>query len=92
MLSVICCYDIADDSRRARVSDLLQAHGPRVQYSVFEIRVPSRAQLESLLRQLAGLADPIEDQIRLYLLGARPASPRIIGARTLEEWRDFIIV
>jgi CRISPR-associated protein Cas2 len=92
MLSAICCYDIADDGRRARVSELLQAHGPRVQFSVFEIRVPSRAQLDTLITQLTALADPLDDQIRLYLLGARPASPRIVGARTLEEWRDFILV
>lgn len=35
----VACYDIASDSRRARVADLLKSYGRRVQFSVFEIDV-----------------------------------------------------
>lgn len=92
MLSLVCCYDIADDSRRMRVSEILEALGPRVQFSVFEAQIANRKTLDRLLAELRAVADPVEDQIRIYLLGSRPASPRIIGSRTIEEWRDYWIV
>lgn len=92
MLGVVVCYDIADDARRSDVSRILEELGPRVQYSVFECRVPHRQALDALLRSLSAVVDPIEDQIRVYVLGQRPQCPRIVGARVIEEWRDFWIV
>lgn len=34
-LTVIACYDITDDDRRAKVAARLQRWGDRIQYSVF---------------------------------------------------------
>ncbi|WP_223124830.1 CRISPR-associated endonuclease Cas2 [Streptomyces sp. TRM68367] len=36
-------YDIPDDDRRSDISDLLAAHGARVQYSVFEVSSTDRS-------------------------------------------------
>lgn len=91
-LTLLVCYDIADDGRRDDVSSLLTALGPRVQQSVFECSVTDRAALRTLLGQLASLVDPHQDQVRVYNLGSRPASPTLVGTRTLEEWRDFWII
>ena len=38
-LTVIAAYDISDDGRRSRVAALLQAHGDRIQKSVFLLDV-----------------------------------------------------
>ena len=37
----IVCYDIADDKRRQRVAQILDAYGDRIQESVFELPVAS---------------------------------------------------
>ncbi len=36
MTRFVVCYDIADDKRRQRVSQILDAYGDRIQGSVFE--------------------------------------------------------
>ena len=36
MLFYVVVYDIPNDKRRKKVSDLLEGYGQRVQYSVFE--------------------------------------------------------
>jgi CRISPR-associated protein Cas2 len=40
----VITYDIADDGRRDDVATLLSGYGPRVQLSVFECDVRSRAE------------------------------------------------
>lgn len=40
--TLLVSYDIADDDRRGEVSDVLAAHGARVQYSVFEVTLPTK--------------------------------------------------
>ena len=91
-IALLVCYDIGDDDRREDVSALLSALGPRVQMSVFECSVGSRAELRGLLGRLAEASDPVEDQVRVYSFGGRQAAPTIVGTRELEEWRDFWIL
>ncbi|NET61636.1 MAG: CRISPR-associated endonuclease Cas2 [Symploca sp. SIO2E6] len=47
MLLYVVAYDIPDDKRCKKVSDLLEGYGKRVQYSVFEC-VLSQAKYEEL--------------------------------------------
>jgi CRISPR-associated protein Cas2 len=49
----LVCYDIADDRRRQRVSELLLDYGSRVQESVFEclIEPPLAEQMQQRLRK-----------------------------------------
>jgi CRISPR/Cas system-associated endoribonuclease Cas2 len=43
--------------------------------------------------QAPGLIDPVEDQVRLYLLDDRAARRvTVIGARMIEERQDFWII
>lgn len=91
-ISLLVCYDIADDAIRSRVSDVLSRYGPRVQLSTFECRVSNRREMRGLVAELRAAIDPACDQIRVYNFGTRPAAPEILGQRELEEWQDFLIV
>lgn len=92
-LTYVVCYDIADDDRRAAVSDCLSQSGARVQLSVFEVELPSRQAADQLRRRLRGLIDRVEDQVRLYPLAAESVlRTTILGDRRLEERADYWIV
>jgi CRISPR-associated protein Cas2 len=62
----VVVYDISDDRVRARVSDVCEAFGARVQESVFECELGEDG-LDELLRRLgAELLDPAEGNARVY--------------------------
>lgn len=92
MLSLLVCYDIANNRRRNRVSRILMAIGPRVQLSVYEGQVSSRSELDNILGQITEIVEPTEDQVRVYVLGKKPHNPRVLGTRELEVWHDYWIV
>ena len=48
MTRFIVCYDIADDKRRQRVAQFLDAYGDRIQGSVFELPVTAKSMQECL--------------------------------------------
>ncbi|ALV39379.1 hypothetical protein AS200_44440 (plasmid) [Streptomyces sp. CdTB01] len=86
-------YDIADDDRRTTVSDLLAGHGARVQYSVFEVTLPTRKVIQRLRAQLRKRIDRDEDQIRLYPLPGPVLNELVIlGNRRIEERADYWIL
>ena len=65
----LICYDIVNDSRRNKVSKLLEAYGLRVQKSVFECVLDDK-QYENLSKRLLKLLNKHSDQIRFYPLSA----------------------
>jgi CRISPR-associated protein Cas2 len=65
-LTVVAAYDVSSDNRRARLAALLQAHGDRVQRSVFVLRVDD-TDLAELQTQAEDVLDLDEDS--LYLFG-----------------------
>lgn len=67
---IVVTYDIADDRRRVRVAKCMEAHGRRVQWSVFDCLL-GEGELASLRRELATLIDPEEDSVRFYRLCRR---------------------
>ncbi|MEV5451451.1 CRISPR-associated endonuclease Cas2 [Streptomyces sp. NPDC052535] len=86
-------YDIPDDSRRVDISDLLAAHGARVQYSVFEVTLSTKKDVQRLRGTLRRRMDHDEDQIRLYPLPVPVLSELVIlGNRRLEEHADYWIL
>jgi CRISPR-associated protein Cas2 len=88
--TLLISYDIADDDRRGEVSDTFAAHGARVQYSVFEVALPTKKAVQQLRGTLRKLIDRDEDQIRLYPLSAPVLNELVIlGKRRLEERADF---
>jgi len=64
---VVISYDIPSDKRRTKVAKALEGYGTRVQYSVFEVNLPS-GQIERLRAELRKLIDEKEDSLRFYAL------------------------
>jgi CRISPR-associated protein Cas2 len=73
----LICYDIVSDSRRQKVSKLLETCGFRVQKSVFEC-VLDEKRLEQLQKRLLKLLNKRQDQIRFYPLSASCRSKVIV--------------
>lgn len=63
----VISYDIADNSRRRKVANLLDSFGDRVQNSVFEL-VVSRSMLEQCLACVKELLSLKEDKVAVYFL------------------------
>lgn len=64
-MQLLIAYDIQDDKRRKKVSDFLEAFGPRVNYSVFEITI-TKTKYQKLLVKLEELLERHEDSLRIY--------------------------
>ncbi len=62
---VVVAYDISDDERRLKVSQLLANFGDRVQKSVFECDI-SEAQFARLQGGVVSLIRPEADTVRYY--------------------------
>jgi CRISPR-associated protein Cas2 len=58
-------YDVPDDLRRGRLSALLDGHGVRIQYSVFECVLTDR-ELRRLLVAASAIVSAGEDSLVLY--------------------------
>lgn len=68
-MKYVVTYDISNDKRRTKLSDLLETYGNRVNYSVFEIEL-SEAKRETLLHEieLKKLINKKYDSLRFYHL------------------------
>ncbi len=66
MANYIVTYDISDNKRRKKVSDILEGYGKRVNYSVFEIQLSTKAQKKSIERELLKELNPKKDSLRFY--------------------------
>lgn len=64
---IVVAYDISNNKRRKKVSDLLGQYGTRVNYSVFECLM-STAGLLQLKNEVAALIDKKHDSILYYQL------------------------
>ncbi len=60
----VVAYDIDNDKRRKKISDILEGYGFRVNFSVFEIEL-NPAQLDSLLKKIKSVSKKT-DNIRFY--------------------------
>jgi CRISPR-associated protein Cas2 len=70
MYTYLICYDIEDDRERARVARLLERHGERVQYSVFEVHLKRPTDLEAIKEELRGVLAAPDAEVRFYRLTA----------------------
>lgn len=69
-MRIVVSYDISDDKRRREVAKIMEGHGYRVQYSVFECDLTAK-QLRQLQKRLRPLVKTQEmDSIRFYPLPA----------------------
>ena len=63
----IVCYDVSDDKRRRKISELLDGYGDRIQDSVFELPVESSL-MDECLDQLTDFVKKSEDNVAIYRL------------------------
>jgi CRISPR-associated protein Cas2 len=87
-LIFVFSYDIEDNRTRRAIADLLEQHGVRVQYSVFEVRCTTE-RAERLLDRLAMLRGP-GDSLRMYCLtedGRARSAAR--GGAPIPERQEF---
>lgn len=88
---IVFTYDVSKDRTRNRIADLLERHGIRVQYSVFECRMDME-NANSLFSKLELLIDP-EDSIRMYVI---PEDGRVkslaCGGAPISEAQDYYLL
>lgn len=92
MFVYVVCYDISDNRIREEVAKELLRHGNRVQFSVFEIAMPSKDALTELCQRLQELADD-ETAIRFYRLcqSCRQVS-HDLQQRAIADWPAVVII
>ena len=88
---VVIAYDIPDDKRRTKVAKILEGHGERMQYSLFECRI-SKVQYLRLRAQLEEVIEPEEDEVAFYFLCERDVDriERIGRRRLLSDTAIFV--
>ena len=67
MMLYIISYDIPDNKRRLKISEILLDFGRRVQYSVFEAYL-DHCSLTTLKKRLRQVISDEDDSIRIYRL------------------------
>jgi CRISPR-associated protein Cas2 len=88
---IAVCYDIADNRRRNKVSNILEGFGTRVQESVFECDL-SQKHLEELRERLEGVLTK-EDGLRYYFLCSECLSKvRVAQGLPVTEVKTYFIV
>ena len=86
------CYDILNDRKRRRVQKILEGHGERVQFSVFECDL-TQGQLGSLKRRLRAEINLETDSLRFYsLCGTCSEKIEFLGNGTVGENEMYFIV
>lgn len=87
----IICFDVADKRRLRAVSNALENHGARVQYSVFECYLDAN-ELNTLQQIISALIDPEADHVRYYELCSKDRNGILIdGEGRLSPDNDFHI-
>ncbi len=91
----VVSYDVVDDARRRRIARMLESHGSRLQFSLFECRM-GVGEAALLRKRVAEAADLECDRVRWYPLcgpcrrkTVRQGSSRF-GARIEKE--GFLVV
>ena len=77
-MKVVVCYDVATQESEGRkrlrkIAEACEAHGVRVQYSVFECDL-SPAVWVKLRSRLLDLMDPEHDSLRFYFVDVHDAA------------------
>ena len=96
-MEYLVAYDVATDSPEARrrlrkVAQVCEAHGQRVQKSVFECTL-NAAQMELLLHKLWRIIEQKNDSIRIYRLREpRGRYTQLVGTQPHFDIHDALIV
>lgn len=96
-MEVLVAYDVCTDTREGerrlrRVAKVCEAHGQRVQKSVFEC-VLNAAQLETLRHRLRKVVNLEQDSLRIYRLREpRERYLEVMGRKPAFDLREPIVV
>jgi CRISPR-associated protein Cas2 len=96
-MEVLVAYDVSTETKEGRrrlrkVAHVCEAHGQRVQKSVFEC-VLNEAELEVLLHKLVREVELSEDSLRVYRLREpRQRYLKVFGPKPVFDLREPIIV
>jgi len=89
---VVISYDIEDDKKRYKVSQILENYGTRVQYSVFECII-NEQQLKEIEEKTKNIVDKEKDSIRIYIICENCLKKiDIIGIGEITRDLDFYII
>jgi len=89
---VVISYDIEDDKKRYKVSQVLENYGTRVQYSVFECII-NEQQLKEIKEKTKNIVDKEKDSIRIYIICENCLKKiDIIGIGEITRDLDFYII
>jgi CRISPR-associated protein Cas2 len=89
---VVISYDIEDDKKRYKVSQILENYGTRVQYSVFECII-NEQQLKEIKEKTKNIIDKEKDSIRVYIICENCLKKiDIIGIGEVTRDLDFYII
>ncbi len=88
---IVISYDIVDDVKRKRVSDLLLDYGTRVQKSVFECILDESSYID-IKQSIESIIDLENDSVRFYFI-CKGCKERIeVSGKGLYVDEDDIIV
>ncbi len=96
-MEFLVAYDVATDTAEGRkrlrkVAQVCEAHGQRVQKSVFECTL-NAAELEVLMHRLWRVMEPTEDSLRVYRLREpRQRYLRLLGIQPEFDLHEPIVV
>ena len=88
----VIAYDSPSNKRRRKLARLLEGHGVRVQWSVFECRLRP-GEIGALQQRLARLIQPDADSVRLWPLPATSCARIVHLGRPVAstDWSDPVI-
>ena len=96
-MELLVAYDVSTESAEGRrrlrkVAQVCEAHGQRVQKSVFECTL-NAGELELLTHRLWQVMEPKEDSLRIYrLLEPRERYLQTLGVRPVFDMHDPLVV
>lgn len=96
-MEVLVAYDVSTETKEGRrrlrrVAKVCEAHGQRVQKSVFEC-VLNREQLEWLKHRLRRVMDLEEDSLRIYRLREpRERYVQVLGTKPPYDLHDPLVI
>ena len=84
-MKIVVAYDISDDDRRNKLSQLLSSYGYRYQLSVFYIPSITRGELDKLKERIKRVINPKTDRVRIYLVEGL----ELMEGYIFEPWESF---
>ena len=87
---VVVSYDIVNNNKRNKVSELLLDYGRRVQKSVFECELDEK-KLDEMIKEAIGYINQEEDSLRIYHLCESCIPKIVLYGRQIDNEQKMIV-